>query len=110
MRAAERGIGDFVLRRQRSQVRILSGAPDFNDLADGTRHDLLSRKHHGSGRREEIGRFVVDDPDLMELFEAWWSTPALDAIARMKLYKLGWDLTGSEFAGRHSLYEKFYAG
>jgi 4-hydroxyphenylacetate 3-monooxygenase len=26
------------------------------------------------------------------------------------LYKLGWDLTGSEFAGRHQLYEKFYAG
>jgi 4-hydroxyphenylacetate 3-monooxygenase len=31
-------------------------------------------------------------------------------MERMKLYKLGWDLTGSEFAGRHSLYEKFYAG
>ena len=28
----------------------------------------------------------------------------------MRLYKLGWDLTGSEFAGRHALYEKFYAG
>jgi len=28
----------------------------------------------------------------------------------MKLYKLGWDITGSEFAGRHQLYEKFYAG
>src|SRR3981081_1721613 len=47
------------LRRQRSQVRILSGAPDFNDLANGTRHDLLSRKHHGSTRREEIGQLVA---------------------------------------------------
>lgn len=53
---------------------------------------------------------ILDDPELKELFEAWWSTPALDAMDRMKLYKLGWDLTGSEFAGRHSLYEKFYAG
>jgi 4-hydroxyphenylacetate 3-monooxygenase len=29
---------------------------------------------------------------------------------RHKLYKLAWDLVGSEFAGRHQLYEKFYAG
>ncbi len=31
-------------------------------------------------------------------------------MARYKLYKLVWDLIGSEFAGRHMLYEKFYAG
>jgi 4-hydroxyphenylacetate 3-monooxygenase len=28
----------------------------------------------------------------------------------MKLFKLAWDLVGSEFAGRHQQYEKFYAG
>ena len=28
----------------------------------------------------------------------------------MKLFRLGWDLLGSEFAGRHMQYEKFYAG
>ena len=33
--------------------------------------------------------------------------PALD---RMKLFKLAWDMVGSEFAGRHQQYEKFYAG
>jgi 4-hydroxyphenylacetate 3-monooxygenase len=26
------------------------------------------------------------------------------------LYTLAWDLVGTEFAGRHMLYEKFYAG
>ena len=34
----------------------------------------------------------------------------MPAGARYKLYKLVWDLIGSEFAGRHMLYEKFYAG
>ena len=29
---------------------------------------------------------------------------------RVKLMKLAWDLIGSEFAGRHEQYEKFYAG
>lgn len=28
----------------------------------------------------------------------------------MKLHRLAWDLVGSEFAGRHQQYEKFYAG
>jgi len=29
---------------------------------------------------------------------------------RIKLFKLAWDLVGSEFAGRHHQYEMFYAG
>jgi 4-hydroxyphenylacetate 3-monooxygenase len=28
----------------------------------------------------------------------------------MKLLNLAWDLLGSDFAGRHAQYEKFYAG
>jgi 4-hydroxyphenylacetate 3-monooxygenase len=28
----------------------------------------------------------------------------------MKLFQLAWDMVGSEFAGRHLQYEKFYAG
>ena len=53
---------------------------------------------------------VVEDPELKKRFEDWWWTPSMPAIKRMKLYKLAWDLVGSEFAGRHQLYEKFYAG
>ena len=29
---------------------------------------------------------------------------------RVKLLKLAWDAVGSEFAGRHTQYEMFYAG
>ena len=53
---------------------------------------------------------VVSDPETLATFEKYWSTPQHDAVDRMKLYKLAWDLTGSEFAGRHQQYEKFYAG
>ena len=53
---------------------------------------------------------VMNDPRLKKQFEAYWQTPQLGAAARMKLYKLAWDLIGSEFAGRHLQYEKFYAG
>ena len=34
----------------------------------------------------------------------------MEPIERWKLLKLAWDLVGSEFAGRHQLYERFYAG
>ena len=53
---------------------------------------------------------LVADPELKDRFERWWGTASMPAIDRLKLYKLAWDLIGSEFAGRHMLYERFYAG
>jgi 4-hydroxyphenylacetate 3-monooxygenase len=53
---------------------------------------------------------ILNDPQLAATFERYWSTPRLPALDRMKLFKLAWDVVGSEFAGRHQQYEKFYAG
>ena len=53
---------------------------------------------------------LVADPELKGRFERWWATSSMPALDRLKLYKLVWDLIGSEFAGRHMLYERFYAG
>jgi 4-hydroxyphenylacetate 3-monooxygenase len=53
---------------------------------------------------------VMKDPDLARQFQTYWQTPQTDSITRMKLFKLAWDMVGSEFAGRHQQYEKFYAG
>lgn len=53
---------------------------------------------------------VMADPALREQFETYWATPQMSAVDRMKLFKLAWDMVGSEFAGRHQQYEKFYAG
>ena len=53
---------------------------------------------------------VMHDPDLRRLFETYWQTPQGSALDRVKLFKLVWDLVGSEFAGRQLQYEKFYAG
>jgi 4-hydroxyphenylacetate 3-monooxygenase len=48
----------------------------------------------------------VTAPDV-ERYVRW---PSASAEERVKLIKLLWDLTGSEFAGRHVQYEMFYAG
>ncbi len=53
---------------------------------------------------------VMKDEGLARQFQTYWQTPQTDAITRMKLFKLAWDMVGSEFAGRHQQYEKFYAG
>src|SRR5215472_697961 len=53
---------------------------------------------------------VVEDDKLAAQFATYWQTPQGDAVTRMKLFRLAWDMVGSEFAGRHLQYEKFYAG
>jgi 4-hydroxyphenylacetate 3-monooxygenase len=53
---------------------------------------------------------VLKDENLRETFESYWSVPGQPASDRMKLLNLAWDLLGSDFAGRHMQYEKFYAG
>jgi 4-hydroxyphenylacetate 3-monooxygenase len=53
---------------------------------------------------------VLADNETREKFETYWSTPGQPAKERLKLLNLAWDLLGSDFAGRHMQYEKFYAG
>lgn len=42
--------------------------------------------------------------------ERYLQSPGYSAEDRVKLFKLAWDVVGSEFAGRHHQYEIFYAG
>lgn len=53
---------------------------------------------------------VLSNPKTRGLFEEFWRTPTHSAIERFKLYKLAWDLLGTDFAGRHLQYERFYMG
>ena len=54
---------------------------------------------------------VMDDPELAQpVPDVSGRRRRCDAVTRMKLFKLAWDMVGSEFAGRHLQYEKFYAG
>jgi len=53
---------------------------------------------------------VLDNPDTRRTFEKYWSLPTAAARERYKFIKMAWDLLGSDFAGRHTQYEKFYGG
>jgi len=52
----------------------------------------------------------LSDPKLRETFEHYWTVAGASAIDRLKFMKLAWDYLGSELAGRHTQYERFYAG
>ena len=53
---------------------------------------------------------VLDDPVLAQSFEELWTAGPMPAQERMKLFKLAWDLIGSELASRATSYEKFFVG
>jgi 4-hydroxyphenylacetate 3-monooxygenase len=50
------------------------------------------------------------NPEIAPDLERFISSPGLTSVERTKLFKLAWDLVGSEFGGRHAQYELFYAG
>ena len=52
----------------------------------------------------------LKNPEIRDYVTKYVQSPGVPGEDRIKLMKLAWDLIGSEFAGRHEQYEKFYAG
>lgn len=50
------------------------------------------------------------NPEIAADITRYVQSPTVASEDRVKLLKLAWDVVGSEFAGRHEQYEKFYAG
>ena len=50
------------------------------------------------------------NPELRTIIEATQGSPSRSAQERVKMFRLVWDATGSEFASRHLQYEMFYGG
>jgi len=72
--------------------------------------DLLRELCGGGVFQMPASISVMHDKDLRKNFEEYFQTPQMNAPDRMKLFRLAWDVVGSEFAGRQQQYEKFYAG
>src|SRR5581483_1879269 len=50
------------------------------------------------------------DEEMAADIRRFIQSPQTPAEVRVKLFKLAWEMVGSEFAGRHQQYELFYAG
>lgn len=53
---------------------------------------------------------VLENPETRDIFRDYWATGDEDAVERVKLYRLAWDIYGSEFGARQQQYENFFAG
>jgi len=72
--------------------------------------DMIRTLMGGGAFQMPADSSVLADPELAGIFENYWSTLDQTAAERMRLFRLAWDLLGSEFAMRHDQYEKFYVG
>ncbi len=52
----------------------------------------------------------LDHPEAGPDIERYFRSATSDARCRIALMRLAWDFVGTEFAGRHQQYEKFYGG
>jgi 4-hydroxyphenylacetate 3-monooxygenase len=91
--------------------------PRFLYGAGGLQAELYPRALHIL--RELAGGGVIQVPSSYKELLAdetaadvrrYVRSPGVPAEERIKLYKLAWDLIGTEFGGRHEQYEMFYAG
>jgi 4-hydroxyphenylacetate 3-monooxygenase len=53
---------------------------------------------------------VMQNPETRQVFEELWHMSSVSAQDRYKVMKLAWDILGTDFAGRHMQYERFYMG
>lgn len=98
--------GEYVAYNRRSMYAALNWCVEqYSGLVD-TLRELCG----GGALQMPADSSVLDDERLGPVFREFWHTPQMSAIERMKLHRLAWDLVGTEFAGRHLQYEKFYAG
>lgn len=91
--------------------------PRFLYGAMGMQAELYPRILHLL--RELVGAGVLQVPssreDLLNAetrkdMETYIKSPGHSSEERIKLFRMVWDVVGSEFAGRHHQYEMFYAG
>jgi 4-hydroxyphenylacetate 3-monooxygenase len=90
--------------------RMMSAALEWCTQKSTRFIDQLCELSGGSVFQLPADSAVLADPHLAEPFLTYFQTPQADAVSRMKLFTLAWDMVGSAFAGRHLQAEKFCAG
>ena len=106
MQAYEQWPGDGVCFNRRYMYAALNWCTENHSMLIDVLRELMG----GGVFQMPASVDVMLDEELRSEFEQFWQTPFVGALDRMKLFRLAWDLVGSEFAGRHQQYEKFYAG
>ncbi|MDQ3404770.1 MAG: 4-hydroxyphenylacetate 3-hydroxylase family protein [Actinomycetota bacterium] len=73
-------------------------------------HELFETTLGGAPLAVPSGGRDLANPELRPLIDRFYRGAASSALDRIKLFKLIWDAIGTEFGGRHELYERNYSG
>jgi 4-hydroxyphenylacetate 3-monooxygenase len=102
----EPGPGGTVLPRMAYSAGYRALAP----LSWDRTHRLFEEHLAASLLMTPASNLDMQNPQLRPLIDRYYRGSAGSAGERVKLFKLAWDALGTEFGGRHELYELNYAG
>ncbi|MGU2511302.1 paerucumarin biosynthesis protein PvcC, partial [Pseudomonas aeruginosa] len=72
--------------------------------------ELLESALGGAPLVTVSGAADLRDGEARRLVDSYYRGAELEPEQRLKLFKLIWDATGSEFGARHAVYESHYSG
>lgn len=102
----EPGIGDTVVPRLQTAAATRLYATNAWDRVRALFETVLA----GAPIYTVSSPADLQNPELRPTIDRYFRGTGLAAEDRIKLFKLCWDALYSEFAGRHALYERNYAG
>jgi 4-hydroxyphenylacetate 3-monooxygenase len=96
----------FALYNRRYLYAAINWAMENHSILIDTVRELMGGAHFQFPASVD----VLERPELRTAFESLWTAGAQNALDRMQLFKLAWDLIGSDLASRATSYEKFFVG
>lgn len=69
-------------------------------------------KEIGAGGFTQLPSTLIErfDEDVQHQLHLYYEGAATSAVEKSAIFRLGWELVGSELGSRHDLYERFYTG
>jgi 4-hydroxyphenylacetate 3-monooxygenase len=98
--------GGYVTQRRQTMYATMSWTMEYYPQFVSDIRELLGS--HPFQQPANSGVFT--NAATKDIFSAFYMAPAEEAVEQYKLFKLAWDLVGTEFASHHTQYEMFYAG
>jgi aromatic ring hydroxylase len=70
----------------------------------------MVRRLGASGLMQPPATLAAFDSPIGDTLRKYYRGAKISAYEKQSLFKLAWDLVGSDFGSRHTLYEFYYAG
>src|SRR5699024_5752987 len=104
--AAEKDANGVMIPNKRALYGIMALQPEIYPRAINLLRDLAG----GGVLQLPSGLKDLESSITAPDIQRYIASPGVESEERIKLFRLAWDIIGSEFAGRHQQYELFYAG